>query len=257
MNEGLTSVTIRNRIATVRFNNPPLNILTYKLRTGLMRQLIELERNADVSVIVFESACEKAFSVGFDLKEFPEDEPGTLQMIRFAHHVLNMIFSMPQITLIKLNGHVLGGGACLMLACDLRIASADAKIGMPEIKVGAFSAGGGTHMLARQIGIARAKEMVLLGDSINAQEAKDIGLVNRVVPVAELDQAADEIAQRLAGMSRPALRAAKRSVNAGLMAPFESGQTIEAAGMAELQRWPDVLEGLMAFNQKRKANFVA
>jgi enoyl-CoA hydratase/carnithine racemase len=257
MDQELTTVAIQDRVATIRFNNPPLNIMSYRLRSGLMQKLIELEHNTDVSVVIFESAGDKAFSVGFDLKEFPENEAGGLQMIRFAHHVLNMIFSLPQITIVKLRGHVLGGGACLMLACDLRTASTDAKIGMPEIKFGAFSAGGGTHMLARQIGLARAKELVLLGDSINADEAKELGLVNRVVPAAALDHATNEIAERLAAMSRPALRAAKRSVNAALTAPFESAQTIEAAGMAELFRWPDVLEGVAAFNQKRGAKFIA
>src|SRR4051812_19651305 len=134
MSDALTVLTIKDRIATLRLNNPPYNVMTYELRTGMMQQLLQVAANRDVSVLVFEGSGEKAFSAGFDLKDFPGDEPGGLQMIRFAHHVLNIIFNLPQVTIIKMRGHVLGGGACLMLACDLRVAAVDAKIGMPEIK---------------------------------------------------------------------------------------------------------------------------
>jgi enoyl-CoA hydratase/carnithine racemase len=257
MSDALTTLTIKDRVATLRLNNPPYNVMTLKLRIGMMQQLLEIEANHDVSVLIIEGAGEKAFSAGFDLKDFPGDEPGGLQMIRFAHHVLNMIFNLPQITIVKMRGHVLGGGACLMLACDLRVATIDAKIGMPEIKFGAFSAGGGTHMLARQIGLARAKELVLLGDSISGAEAKEIGLINRAVSADKLDGTVDELAERLAKLSRPALRVAKKSVNAAIMGPFELGQTIEAAGMAQLFRTSDVFEGVNAFNEKRPAKFVS
>lgn len=257
MSDALTSLKIEGRIATLTINNPPFNVLTLKLRKGMMQQLIELQNNSDVSVLIFDSTGGKAFSAGFDLKDFPEDEPGGLQMIRFAHHVLNIIFNLPQVTIVKMRGHVLGGGACLMLACDLRVASENARIGMPEIKFGGFSAGGGTHMLARQIGFAKAKELVLLGDSLTAREALEIGLINRVTSDADLDATVDEIAGRLAGYSRPALRAAKLSVNTALSSPFETGQTVEAEGMAGLLRTDDIFEGIRAFNEKRQARFVS
>ncbi len=257
MQQALTSLVINGRIARLTIDNPPFNILSLKLRQGMMQHLIELQQNPDVSVLIIEAAGEKAFSPGFDLREFPNDEAGGLQMIRFAQHVLNIIFNLPQITIVKLQGHVLGGGACMMLACDFRIAAEDARIGMPEIKVGAFSAGGGTHMLARQMSFAKAKELVILGEPIAAVEAERFGLLNKVVPRSRLDETVNELAEKLARLSRPALRAAKRSVNSTLTSPFEAGQTVEAEGMAGLFRSSDLEEGVSAFKAKKAPNFTA
>ena len=257
MKNSLTGIEIEDRVATISFNNPPYNIMTFDLRKGLLRKLIDIGNDKNISVVVFESRAEKAFSTGFDIKEFPDDEAGGLSMIRFAQHVLDVIYNLPQVTVIKLHGHVLGGGACLMLVCDFRLASEDAKFGMPEIKVGAFSAGGGTHMLARQIGVLRARELILLGDSIDAHEAARIGLINRVVERQDLDAETASLVKRLTELSRPALREAKKAVNTSLTEPFQVGQTTEAAGMARLFCEPDIHEGVAAFLSKRKPIFDA
>jgi enoyl-CoA hydratase/carnithine racemase len=255
MEKELSTVTRSDKIVTVSLSNPPLNVLTLKMRKTLMRQLIELGNDRTSNVVIIQSATPKAFSAGFDLKDFPNDEAGGLEMIRFAQHVLNIIFNLPQVTIVKLQGHVLGGGACMMLVSDLRIASESAKIGMPEIKAGCFSAGGGTHMLARQVPFARAKEMVLLGDSMSASEAMSYGLINRVTTEAELDATVATFAERISGYSRTALTAAKRSVNAMLTLPFEAGQTMEAEGMASLFRGRDIFEGVSAFTERRSTKF--
>lgn len=250
-----SELTISGGIATIGIVNPPFNVLTLSLRKAMLRHVLELRERSDVRVVIFESAGGKAFSTGFDISEFPPDEPGALAMIRFAQYLLDMILNLPQITIVKLHGHVLGGGACLLLACDFRIAAADTRIGMPEIKVGVFSAGGGTHMLARQIGIVKAREMVLLGDSIDAAEAERLGLVNKVVPNGQLDEEAAKLADRLHGLSGAALTAAKRSLNCALMDSFDRGQATEAGGMADLFRGRDVAEGVAAFREKRKPLF--
>ena len=159
------------RVARVRIDNPPLNILTTAVREALFRCVHRLAAEDGPDVVILEGAGKRAFSVGSDIKSFPEDEVGAVNKIRFEQYLLDRITTLPQLTIAKLNGHVLGGGAELMLACDLRIAAEGTQIGFPEIKLGALPAAGGTQRLMRELGPARARELVYLGDSIDADEA--------------------------------------------------------------------------------------
>ena len=243
------------RVARVRIDNPPLNILTTDVREALFRCVHRLAEEGGPDVVVLEGAGGRAFSVGSDIKSFPEDEVGAVNKIRFEQYLLDRITTLPQLTVAKLNGHVLGGGAELMLACDLRIAAEGTQIGFPEIKLGALPAAGGTQRLMRELGPARARELVYLGDSIDADEAYRIGLINRVVPAERLDEATEELVSALLERPANALTMAKRCLAEGLSGSLAPGQTVETEAFAALFNHPNIREGLAAFQEKRKPTF--
>ena len=243
------------RVARVRIDNPPLNILTTDVREALFRCVHRLAEEGGPDVVVLEGAGGRAFSVGSDIKSFPEDEVGAVNKIRFEQYLLDRITTLPQLTVAKLNGHVLGGGAELMLACDLRIAAEGTLIGFPEIKLGALPAAGGTQRLMRELGPARARELVYLGDSIDADEAYRIGLINRVVPAERLDEATEELVSALLERPANALTMAKRCLAEGLSGSLAPGQTVETEAFAALFNHPNIREGLAAFQEKRKPTF--
>ena len=243
------------RLARLRIDNPPLNILTTAVRNALFRCVHGLAAQGGPHVVVLEGAGGRAFSVGSDIKSFPDDAVGAVAKIRFEQYLLDRVATLPQLTVAKLNGHVLGGGAELMLACDPRIAAEGTQIGFPEIKLGALPAAGGTQRLMRELGPARARELVYLGEPIDADEAHRIGLLNRVVPAERLDEATDELISALLERPANALSMAKRCLAEGLSASFAAGQTVETEAFAVLFNHPDIREGLAAFKEKRKPAF--
>jgi enoyl-CoA hydratase/carnithine racemase len=173
--------------------------------------------------------------------------------IRFEQLLLNRFARLPQVTIAKLRGHVLGGGAELMLACDFRLAAESASIGFPEIKLGALPAAGGMKRLVRDVGPVRARDLVLRGRALPAREASGIGLVTECVPDAELDAAVAGLAAELAALPADALRLAKRCIDAA-GGPAEI-DTAEAEAFAELYRGANLREGLKAFTEKRPPKF--
>ena len=243
------------RVARVRIDNPPLNILTTAVREALFRCVHRLAAEDGPDVVILEGAGGRAFSVGSDIKSFPEDEVGAVNKIRFEQYLLDRLTTLPQLTVAKLNGHVLGGGAELMLACDLRIAAEGTQLGFPEIKLGALPAAGGTQRLMRELGPARARELVYLGDSIDADEAYRIGLINRVVPAERLDEATEELVSALLERPANALTMAKRCLAEGLSGCLAAGQTVETEAFAALFNHPNIREGIAAFQEKRKPTF--
>src|SRR5262249_15445341 len=132
----LVTFEIHGALARLRINNPPLNILTRATRGALLKRVWELEEREDIKVIIIQGS-EKAFSVGSDVREFPEDPIGGLEKIRFEQYLLDRLAQLTQVSIAQLRGYVLGGGAELMLSCDLRVASEQAQIGFPEIRLGA------------------------------------------------------------------------------------------------------------------------
>ena len=243
------------RLARLRIDNPPLNILTAAVREALFRCVHRLAEEGGPNVVVLEGAGQRAFSVGSDIKSFPEDEVGAVNKIRFEQYLLDRLTTLPQLTVAKLKGHVLGGGAELMLACDLRIAAEGTQIGFPEIKLGALPAAGGTQRLMRELGPARTRELVYLGESIDADEACRIGLINRVVPAERLDEVTEELVSALLERPANALSMAKRCLAEGLSGSLSAGQTVETEAFAALFNHPNIREGLAAFQEKRKPRF--
>ena len=161
--------------------------------------------------------------------------------------------SKPVIAVV--NGYALGGGCELALACDLRIASEKAWFSQPEIRLGLIPGWGGTQLLPRIVGAARAGEMILLGGAVDAEEAHRMGLVNRVVPPEKLDEEAVRVAEALASGPPRALAVAKRLLNLSLQGPLEEGLREEAEGFSSLFSTEDFKEGVAAFREKRRPEF--
>ena len=200
-------------------------------------------------------AGDRAFSAGSDVREFPRDPAAGMRRARLEHDSYRRLQQMPQPVVAALWGHVLGGGLELALACDLRVADESTTIGLPEIRLGIFPAGGGTQRLPRIIGPARAKEMMMLGESIDADEALRLGLVNRVVPAGRALESAMELARTIAEQPGLAIRAIKRAVDGGLDEGPERGEELERELIAPLFASFDAREGVTAFRERRPPRF--
>jgi enoyl-CoA hydratase/carnithine racemase len=246
-------LSVNGPVATLLIDNPPLNVLTIVVRKALLEQIAELEVHDDVRVLVIESAGERAFSVGSDVREFPADEAGGVAKIRFEQMLLDRIAGLASVTIAKIRGMALGGGAELMLACDFRIASADSQIGFPEIRLAALPAAGGMKRLVRELGALRARELVLLGKPVSATRAAELNLINAAVAPAELDAEVDRLCRDLVSLSGHSLRLAKKAIG-GIAAGGEA-DTLEAEVFGALFRKGDLAEGLEAFIQKRPPRF--
>lgn len=247
------SLTAEGPVATLVLDNPPLNVLSIALREALYAQIAALHARPDLRVLIVRTEGERAFSVGSDIREFPADAVGGVAKIRFEQHLLDSLAALPQVTVARLQGMALGGGAELMLACDLRIAAAGIAIGFPEIRLGALPAAGGMKRLVQELGPAQARQLVLLGRPIPAERALALGLVSEVVAADALDARIAELAAELAALPASALRQGKRAI-AGI-AQGGPADTLEAESFAALFGEADLAEGLQAFLDKRPAGF--
>jgi enoyl-CoA hydratase/carnithine racemase len=243
--EGVAWVTIQSR---------PLGVLRHGVKRALLELLHELEADATVRCLVL-TGLERAFSVGSDIRDFSL-EVGWLLENEYWEAGLNAALEESRLPVIAaLNGFALGGGAVLALACDFRIAADSAQMGFPEVKVGAFASGSGTQRLARQVGRGRALELLMTGRSVAAAEALQIGLVEFVVPDAELRERTLALAAEIAANAASAVAASKRCVVVGLRDGWQAGLNEEVAGRIRTGRGPDAQEGRAAFIEKRPPQF--
>ena len=244
-------------VAIVTLTNPPLNVLHPQMAMELDACFTALAADPEVVVAILTGQGERAFCAGFDIKAFHAlMEPGGAERLaHLLHASLGKITHLGKPTIAAVNGLALGGGMELSMACDLRIVAANAQMGQPEIKLGLFPGAGGTQRLPRLVGAGVAKELMYLGDSINAEEARRIGLANKVVPAGEALAAAQEMGQRIASMAGVALRYIQEAVNRGLDTTLDAGLQIEADLFAKVFQTADVREGVDAFMHKRQANF--
>jgi len=219
----------KDHIAYVTLNRPQaLNVYNIQMRNDLYEVLGAIKDDPDVRVAVFRGAGEKAFCAGADLSEFlTAPSPTIARQVRFGRDVWGLFSSLPQPLIAAMHGFVIGSGVEIALYCDIRIASDDVKFGLPEVKLGIIPAAGGTQTLPRVIGKAKALEMILTSDWMNAEEAFRAGLVNRVVPKARLYETAEEIAQKIASFNPTAVRCAKQAVVRGLDMPLQEGLELE------------------------------
>jgi enoyl-CoA hydratase/carnithine racemase len=178
-----------------------------------------------------------------------------MRRARIEHDAYQRLQRLPQPVIAALRGYVLGGGLELALACDLRVADETAQLGLPEIRLGVFPAGGGTQRLSRLIGAPRAKELMLLGEPIDVHEAQRLGLVNRVVPPGEALDAALDLARNIAERPGLAVRAIKRAVDGGLEEGPERGEELEREQISRLYGSHDAREGVAAFLERRPPRF--
>jgi len=240
-------------VATITLDVPEkLNRVSLRARDQLAELFDELGRDEGVRAIVLTGAGEKAFTAGGDIAGFLEREPEELS--RLAWNIAAPE-RCPKPVVAKLRGYAFGVGLELALACDFRIASADVELALPEVKIGMIPGSGGTQRLARMVGLGRAKDMVMRGRRIDAEEALAIGLVTEVVPPAQLDSAVTRLIDELRALSPLALALGKRVLNHAYDGPIGLGLEVEGLAYGLLRSTHDFREGVEAFGDKRPPKF--
>jgi enoyl-CoA hydratase/carnithine racemase len=246
------------QIARLTLNNPPLNLVTDELLEELDAALATLEAAvpSDVRVVVVTSTSERAFSAGSDVKAF-ESRAGAAGRPHFTHEeaVFSRLANLLMPTIAAIEGNALGGGLELALACDIRVAAEDAKLGLPEVRLAVTPGAGGTQRLPRVVGVARAKEMALTGRIIDAPEAERIGLVSRVAPAGSVRAVAGEIAAEIAQRGPLAVREVKRLINESWDVTIAAGVKAEIDASELVFSSDDMLEGARAFTEKRQPSY--
>jgi enoyl-CoA hydratase/carnithine racemase len=242
-------------IGTIRLDRPPMNALNTRIQEELRAAAHAAAADADIRAVVVYGG-EKVFAAGADIAEFTTM---TYQQMTLRATDLSSAFDavakIGKPVVAAVTGYALGGGCELALACDWRVMATDARLGQPEIKLGLIPGAGGTQRLARLIGPARAKDLVLSGRMVNAEEALRIGLVDRVVPAAEVYQTAVELVRPYTTGPALALRAAKLAIDGGLGMDLSSGLAWETQLFAGLFATDDRIEGAAAFVEKRAPKF--
>jgi enoyl-CoA hydratase len=244
-------------LATVTLNRPDVhNAMNDAMRRELTDVFTKLVTDDTVKVVVVTGEGDKAFSAGADIREFV-DVP-TITGFRENRKRLDFRQAMDrcmQPIIAAIRGYAFGGGLEMALACDIRIAGDDAQLGLTEINLAIIPGGGGTQRLPRLVGRGKALEMILTGARLKADEALRIGLVERVVPAAEVKKTAYDFARTIADKAPIALRYAKEAVVKGLELPLADGLRLEGDLSALLRTTEDRLEGAKAFLEKRKARW--
>ena len=246
----------RGRIAIVTVNRPDkLNALNIATRNDILAAFEQLERDDEIRVVVITGAGEKAFIAGADINEFAGMTAIKQRTLMKGRRAFDSVEDFPKPVIAMINGFALGGGCELALSCDIRIASSKAKLGQPEIKLGIIPGGGGTQRLTRLIGEGKAMELILTGDMISAEEARQLGLVNHVFAPEELESKTMELANKLADMSPVALAMAKAAVKNAARLDLRAGLEAEVDLFALCFSSEDKEEGVRAFIEKRKPEF--
>ncbi len=252
----VSSTTRDDGVALLRINRPPMNALSLELLGELAEVATSLATDPAVKAVVVVGG-ERAFAAGFEISEFEDEERARLISVRFRT-ALDALGAIPRPVIAAVNGYALGGGLELAMACDLRIVADNARVGQPEILLGLIPGAGGTQRLARLVGPARAKEIVWSGRQVRADEAERIGLVDRVVPAAELLGAATDWAAGFARGAVVAMGLAKRAIDRGLDGSLDEGLDIETDAFIEVFATEDAAIGVRSFleNGPGKAEFV-
>ena len=216
-------------IGYVTLNRPQvLNVYNLQMRDELYQALSAIKDDSEVRVAIFKGAGEKAFCAGADLSEFlTAPSPVIARQVRWERDLWGLFLSLPQPLIAALHGFVLGSGIEMALCCDIRIASDDVRFGLPEVALGLIPAAGATQTLPRTIGRAKSLEALLTGKWFDAEEAYQIGLVNRLVPRKELLPTAEGIARRIISHHPQAVRYAKEAIKGGLDLSLEEGLELE------------------------------
>jgi enoyl-CoA hydratase len=250
------TVERRDKVAVLTINRPDkLNALSTKVHLEGVTALDEMRNDESVRVLVITGAGEKSFIAGADITEFQGQTPVTQRNVFHERTFFNSIDSFPKPVIAVINGFCLGGGNELAMACDIRIASENAKFSQPEINLGIMCGGGGTQRLTRLIGEGRAMEMLLTGDMIDAATAHKFGLVNHVYPLAELEAKTMELANKIAEKAPIALQLSKEAVKFASRSNLDEGLRREVDLFAICFSTEDKQEGVSAFLEKRKPVF--
>ncbi len=243
-------------ITTIRLENPPLNLVTVELTRTLDRALAGIEDDRDVRCVVVTGTGDRAFCAGSDVKEFDSlrGRVGEGKLL-LEKAVYRRLARLPVPTIAALQADALGGGLELALCCDLRVADERSKLGLPEVRLGVMPGSGGTQRLPRVVGIAKAKELILMGEIISASEAAEIGLVNRVAPAGQALETAMSMAETIAAQGPIAVREAKRALDTAGDTTLDEGLARELDASERIFSSEDMSEGAQAFFEKREPRF--
>jgi enoyl-CoA hydratase/carnithine racemase len=243
-------------VTTLRLNNPPLNLVSLDVTKALTAALALVEQGKEVRAVILAGTGDRAFCAGSDVKEFASLSGRVAEGKLINENAMyNRLAELPVPTIAAIEGDALGGGLELALCCDLRVAASTALLGLPEVRLGVMPGSGGTQRLPRLIGLARAKELILLGEIIDAETARSFGLVNRVVAPGQAESAAQELAETLASRGPVAVREAKAVLNTTLDGSRAEGQADELEASERVFSSEDMLEGAAAFVEKRPPRF--
>jgi len=244
-----------DRVAVVTINRPDKrNALNQATRDEILKVFDDLSA-AEARVVVVTGAGEKAFIAGADISEFEGRTALSQRDVMKLRRIFDAVEEFPKPVIAMINGFCLGGGLEFAMACDIRVASDSAKLGQPEINLGIIPGGGGTQRLTRLVGEGKAMELILTGDLIDAAEAKVLGLVNDVVPAAQLRERVMGIAAKMAEKSPIALRMAKEAVKSAARMNLREGLERETDLFCLTFSSEDKAEGVRAFFEKRKPNY--
>ena len=247
----------KGSIAYVTVNRPKvLNALNTPTWTDLRAAFEDAKADASVRGVILTGAGDKAFIAGADIGELARiDAFGAEEVSRFGQGVLDFIENLGKPVIAAINGFALGGGCETAMACTIRIAVEHARFGQPEVKLGLLPGGGGTQRLPRLVGKGRALQLILTGDTITAQEAYRIGLVNEVVPAAGLIERAEKILKQIGANAPIAVKFSLEAANKGLETSQAEGLALEASFFGICASTEDKKEGTTAFLEKRAAQF--
>ncbi len=247
------------QIGVITLNRPgKLNAIGPELIKEMNDVLDKIEKDGNIRSVIIRSASEKAFSVGADLTaaaQMAQDRAMAKKFMESGQALFNRIESFPKPTVAEIHGLCLGGGLEMSMACDIRIASKEAKLGHPEVKLGLIPGWGGTQRLPRIVGVGKAKEMILTGRDFLSDEALEMGLVNKVVPSDELHGEALFMAQSMADNAPIALHLAKDAINHSFDVPVKKGNETELDGMLATFETEDLSTGIAAVFSKSKPKF--
>jgi enoyl-CoA hydratase len=248
-------VDVSDHIATLTINRPEVrNALDRDTVREITSALDDLRHRDDAGAVIITGAGDQVFVAGADIRQLRERRRADA-LLAINASLFSKIERFDKPTIAAVNGHALGGGCELALACDLRIAAEHARFGQPEVGLGIIPAAGATQRLPRLIGLGRAKQLVLTGDPIDAHTALMWGLVNAIAPTVELLSAAHAMAKRMLDRGPLAVRLAKMALNASARVDLDSGMLLETLAQAICFESEDKVEGTTAFLEKRKPSF--
>jgi enoyl-CoA hydratase/carnithine racemase len=255
MSKIYTTINLRKKQKTawITLNRPQkMNAINAIMLQELSEALDTIERDPDVRCIIITGEGAKAFSAGADITEFPQlTQETAAEFSKKGQHVFAQVEALSKPVVAAINGYALGGGLELALACDFRLTSSNAELGFPEMKLGIIPGWGGTQRLTWTAGAAAAKRLIILGDRVKAEEALELGLVDKVVPQNRLKAEAEELAQRLCEWEPAALRQAKRAINSVTQNLLESGLKKETELFAQLFSEKETKERIESFLDQR------
>lgn len=255
----LVESRVEDGIAILELTNPPANTYSYQMMLQLDAAVLEARMDDSVHVILVRGAGEKFFCAGADISMLSEVTPRFKYFFCLhANETLNRLEHTPKLTIAALNGHTVGGGLEVALACDLRVAKADGgKIGLPEVNLGVLPGTGGTQRLARLLGKNKALELMIQGETFSFETGAHLGLVNQVFPAETFWEDSLAYARQFAAPNKAskAVGLIKRAVTTGAEIAFESGLSLERELQQQLFESSDAREGISAFVEKRKAEF--